>query len=40
MGVGAPQHCGVQHARERHVIDKLALTGEQTVVFNPSQRLA
>ena len=39
MGMGTAQHHGVQHTRERHIIDKLALTSEQTVVFKPFQRL-
>jgi hypothetical protein len=36
MGVRTSQHHGVQHARERDVVDKSALTGEQAVVFKPS----
>ncbi len=36
MGVGTAQHHGVQHVRQHHVVDKLALTGKQAVVFEPS----
>jgi hypothetical protein len=38
--VGAAQHRCVQHIREREIVEKRALAGEQSRIFKPFQRLA
>jgi hypothetical protein len=40
MRVGAAQHRRVQHIREREIVEKRALAGEQARIFQPFQRLA
>jgi hypothetical protein len=40
VGVGAAQHRRIQHIREREIVEKRALAGEQSRIFKPFQRLA
>ena len=39
-GSGAAQHRRVQHIREREIVEKRALAGEQARIFEPFQCLA